>query len=332
MENEKLKIVQGNAFTLQIALDGVRIDGSLVADFDIGDANATLYVIRCSSRTEKEFTVSDKKVYVDFSGSESLGWYSLEMTGTYDSKPWRWAIGQVFQLVSSNEAASIPSWCVVVDSTYCMRVAVQLYAAGVGVNAIASITALESSVSGGTNQLTITETNGTVTVFHVKNGQQGAQGPQGETGAQGPQGPQGETGATGAQGPQGETGAQGPQGPQGETGATGAQGPQGETGAQGPQGPAGESGVYPVVSSSSQSQELSPNTFYLFGEMSSLSVTLGTPTSGEVNEYVFQFTSGSTATQLTVPQTVSFPATLSIEANKTYQISIVNNLGLVQSW
>ena len=284
MENEKLKIVQGNAFTLQIALDGVRIDGSLVADFDIGDANATLYVIRCSSRTEKEFTVSDKKVYVDFSGSESLGWYSLEMTGTYDSKPWRWAIGQVFQLVSSNEAASIPSWCVVVDSTYCMRVAVQLYAAGVGVNAIASITALESSVSGGTNQLTITETNGTVTVFHVKNGQQGAQGPQGETGA------------------------------------------------QGPQGPAGESGVYPVVSSSSQSQELSPNTFYLFGEMSSLSVTLGTPTSGEVNEYVFQFTSGSTATQLTVPQTVSFPATLSIEANKTYQISIVNNLGLVQSW
>lgn len=70
------------------------------------------------------------------------------------------------------------------------------------VNQLASITTQESSVSGGTNVVTFTQTNGTQTSFNVKNGEKG------------------ETGATGATGPQGATGPTGPQGPKGDDGVS----------------------------------------------------------------------------------------------------------------
>lgn len=46
---------------------------------------------------------------------------------------------------------------------------------------------------------------------------------------------------------------------------------------------------------------LTPNTFHVWDEVSSLTLTLGTETSGVANEYLFQFTSGSTATTLSLP-------------------------------
>lgn len=70
------------------------------------------------------------------------------------------------------------------------------------VNQLESITTQESSVSGGTNVVTFTQTNGTQTSFNVKNGEKG------------------ETGATGATGPQGATGPIGPQGPKGDDGVS----------------------------------------------------------------------------------------------------------------
>ena len=70
------------------------------------------------------------------------------------------------------------------------------------VNQLDSITTQESSVSGGTNVVTFTQTNGTQTSFNVKNGEKG------------------DTGATGATGPQGATGPTGPQGPKGDDGVS----------------------------------------------------------------------------------------------------------------
>ena len=70
------------------------------------------------------------------------------------------------------------------------------------VNQLESITTQESSVSGGTNVVTFTQSNGTQTSFNVKNGEKG------------------ETGATGATGPQGATGPTGPQGPKGDDGVS----------------------------------------------------------------------------------------------------------------
>jgi len=70
------------------------------------------------------------------------------------------------------------------------------------VNQLESITTQESSVSGGTNVVTFTQSNGTQTSFNVKNGEKG------------------DTGATGATGPQGATGPTGPQGPKGDDGVS----------------------------------------------------------------------------------------------------------------
>lgn len=77
---------------------------------------------------------------------------------------------------------------------------------------------------------------------------------------------------------------------------------------------------------------LTPNVFHIWGTVSSLSLTLATPTDATiVNEYMFQFDSGSTATTLSLPATIDWAescGTLAVEVNKTYQISIVNNVGI----
>ena len=44
---------------------------------------------------------------------------------------------------------------------------------------------------------------------------------------------------------------------------------------------------------------------------------------------MFEFVSGETATTLTLPDTIKWAETPSIEANKIYQCSIVNNVGLI---
>ena len=138
----------------------------------------------------------------------------------------------------------------------------------------------------------------------------------GEKGDKGDKGDKGETGATGPQGPQGETGAQGPAGPQGETG---------------PQGPAGDSGIVSrqEMSSSDTTVTLEPNKLYVFPEMASLTVTLGTPSDEDVaNEYHFFFTSGATATTLTLNDVLS--DAYSIEANMKYEVSILENVAYIK--
>ena len=73
---------------------------------------------------------------------------------------------------------------------------------------------------------------------------------------------------------------------------------------------------------------LTPNVFHKWGEVTSLTLTLGTGTSGEMNEYMFQFYSGNTPTTLTLPNSVIWVQPLTTQAGKTYQVSIVNNLAV----
>ena len=92
----------------------------------------------------------------------------------------------------------------------------------------------------------------------------------------------------------------------------------------------GDGGVYPVVAMTDASAELAPNTFYRWGEIAALSITLATPTNEAItNEYCFEFVSGETATTLTVPDTVRWAQEPSIESGKTYQISILNQIGVI---
>jgi hypothetical protein len=199
-------------------------------------------------------------------------------------------------------------------------------------------------------------------------GPQGEQGPKGDTGETGPQGPQGVQGKQGPQGEQGIQGPAGPQGDKGDTGdkgddgfspianvtqtqsgATititdkngtttteikngkdGANGKDGTNGTNGKDGTNGKNYSVEIVESTSNTQEIQSNKFYKFGEVSSLNITLAAITDTSVlNEYMFEFTSGSTATTLTLPNTIKWLETPTIESNKIYQCSIVDNVGVL---
>lgn len=71
---------------------------------------------------------------------------------------------------------------------------------------------------------------------------------------------------------------------------------------------------------------LTPNTLHKWDEVTELTLTLGNETPGIVNEYLIQFTSGATPTVLTLPKDIKWASKLEIQADKIYQISIVNNL------
>ena len=88
-----------------------------------------------------------------------------------------------------------------------------------------------------------------------------------------------------------------------------------------------------TVSGSSVTQALTENTFYVFGEVSNLTITLATPADANaVNEYHFRFTSGSTATTLTLPNDVTMPSGFQVQASKVYEISIIDNYGAFIAW
>lgn len=77
---------------------------------------------------------------------------------------------------------------------------------------------------------------------------------------------------------------------------------------------------------------LTPNVLHVWDTVTALTLTLATPADATiVNEYMIQFESGSTATTISLPSSIEWAEScgnLSVEASKTYQISIVNNIGL----
>ena len=92
----------------------------------------------------------------------------------------------------------------------------------------------------------------------------------------------------------------------------------------------GKQDKIPVETSSQTTITIDSNKYYTFGEVASLTITLNTPSDNTVyNEYMFEFDSGTTPTTLTLPNTVSWVETPTIEASKTYQVSIVNNIALI---
>lgn len=81
-------------------------------------------------------------------------------------------------------------------------------------------------------------------------------------------------------------------------------------------------------------KQIKPNTFYKFGSCSKLTITFAAEESGIENEYKFEFVSGSTSTTLLLPDSIKWKdgVTPTMEANKTYQVSIVNNLAVYASF
>lgn len=165
---------------------------------------------------------------------------------------------------------------------------------------------------------------------YVKGHKEELKGEKGDTGPQGEKGDIGETGPQGIQGPIGPQGEQGVQGIQGKKGIDGKNGKDGTNGKDGINGTNGENYSVEIVESTLTTQEIEPNKFYKFGEVTELNLTLAEITDNtQLNEFMFEFVSASTATTLTLPNTIRWLETPSIEANKTYQCSIVNNIGIL---
>ena len=92
----------------------------------------------------------------------------------------------------------------------------------------------------------------------------------------------------------------------------------------------GKANKISVVQTSASTIEINSNTFYKFGEVASLNITLASITDNTIyNEYMFEFVSGTTATTLTLPSSIKWLETPTIDANKIYQCSIVDNVGLL---
>lgn len=75
---------------------------------------------------------------------------------------------------------------------------------------------------------------------------------------------------------------------------------------------------------------LPPNQYHTWGEISSLTLTLGAGTSGQANGYWFSFDSGDTATTLSLPETVK--TDIVVEPNMHYECSIVGNYMTFSEW
>lgn len=85
----------------------------------------------------------------------------------------------------------------------------------------------------------------------------------------------------------------------------------------------------PVVNHTENTVEITPNVLNVWGEVAELDITLAAGKEGVANEYMFQFTSGAVATTLILPYTIEWVSAPNIQANKTYQVSIINNLGVI---
>lgn len=89
-----------------------------------------------------------------------------------------------------------------------------------------------------------------------------------------------------------------------------------------------------LSTTTSSSMTLSPNIYYrnTSTSLSSLTITLGSVSNSNIiNEYFVEFTTRSAGTTVSLPSTIKWAngETPTFEASTTYQISIVNNLGVV---
>ena len=199
-------------------------------------------------------------------------------------------------------------------------------------------------------------------------GEPGVQGPKGDPGPKGEPGATGEKGEQGIQGPVGPAGPQGEKGEKGEAGTQGEKGPAGLKGEPGKDGRGitsvtiktdghlqidysdgtevdvgkvtgndgldGTSGVPVRVekTASDTTVELESNKLYVFPEMASLTYTLAAPADTSVaNEYHFVFQSSTTATELVHPTGVN-TGNFTVDANKVYEVSILDGLLTSQNW
>lgn len=84
------------------------------------------------------------------------------------------------------------------------------------------------------------------------------------------------------------------------------------------------------MSASDTSVSLKPNKLYVFPEMAELTINFSQARVITYREYHFIFKSGATPTVLTLPQGIV--SDLAVEANRIYEVSIIDNYLAWTSW
>ena len=96
------------------------------------------------------------------------------------------------------------------------------------------------------------------------------------------------------------------------------------------------SGAYGLVEHgiSDTTFSLTPNTFHVWDEVGELTLTLGEETVGVANEYLFQFTSGTEPTVLTLPDSIVWAndEIPTIESNYVYQVSVLKGFATLMKF
>lgn len=201
---------------------------------------------------------------------------------------------------------------------------------------------IDATKSGNVSTVTITNKEGITKSVEIYDGQTGAVGPQG------PKGDKGEKGEQGIQGLKGDKGDKGEQGIQGTKGDTGADGYSPTVtitpitgghrititdvdGTETADVMDGHNGMVTVnVSGTTPTITAQADYRYVCGEVATLDFT---PSATGICDVVF--TSGATATVLTVPSTIKwangFDPT-ALDANTTYEINIMDGLGVAVGW
>lgn len=94
--------------------------------------------------------------------------------------------------------------------------------------------------------------------------------------------------------------------------------------------------AYPVVNHGTNDTTfvLTPNTFHIWGEISSIDLSLGDEINGVMNEYLFQFTCGSALSTITFPENIRWKDVEIPEFRfeTTYRISIINGFGVISAF
>ena len=84
-----------------------------------------------------------------------------------------------------------------------------------------------------------------------------------------------------------------------------------------------------MITETNTTVSLEAEKFYSFGEVQQLNITLTAPQENKTPLYAFEFISGTTPTTLNIEGISWVGGTPTIEASRTYQVSILNNIGVI---
>lgn len=323
--------IQGNSFSLSVPLLKREVakenDTTTITTEPFIPASGDVITVKLiGERRQYTYTptMSDNVAVVELSGNELCGRYAIEVTIiTENGERMRYAQPMALALVPyTGTVDSIVVGSATLDASIFFAMRGAKGDKGDDGNGIVGIA--KTSTSGLVDTYTITYTNGATSTFEVTNGKDGAQGTQG-------------VGVRSITQTSTSTESEGVNVititlTDGSTSTFEVR--NGARGAQGDKGEKGDSAQVPqvTVAGTTPTQQLAPNTFYVFDSVTSLTVTLGSAVSGIANIYAFRFTAGQDNPTITLPSGVVCNQDLSLKTGDVCEFSIQDNLALFSVW